>query len=94
LKKIITGLTGIIIFSNVYCQESIRFTMGLIPNHTYDQNIIQKINIEINLDSSSTEAISKMEAGGMKNPTIQQQQIKLEGLIKSVLSIVGLVKCQ
>jgi hypothetical protein len=83
LKKIITAFAGFFIISAVYCQEAIHFTMGLSPNHSYDQHIIQKIKIEINLDSSSAEMISHMESKGMKNPTIQEQETKLEGLVKS-----------
>jgi hypothetical protein len=83
LKKIIAAFAGILIFSNSFCQESIRFTMGLSPNHSYDQSIDQKIKIEINLDSSSAEMISQMESSGMKNPTNQEQETKLEALIRS-----------
>jgi hypothetical protein len=54
--------------------------MGLLPNINYDNTVIQSIKIELNMDSSSAEIISKMEANGMKNPTVQEQETRLEAL--------------
>ena len=45
--------------------------------------VIQKIRIELNLDSSTAEMISKMEANGIKNPTVQEQETGMEALTKS-----------
>ncbi len=83
MKKLIAGFSGLFIFSMAYCQDAIHFTMGILPNINYDNTIVQKIKIELNLDSSNAEMISKMEANGMKNPTIQEQETRMEALIKS-----------
>lgn len=83
MKKIISFVFGLFVFTLAYSQEAIHFTMGLLPNNSYDQSVSQKIKIELNLDSSSAEIIAKMEAGGMKNPTTQEQETNMETVIKS-----------
>jgi hypothetical protein len=83
MKKLIACISGLYIFSAGYCQEAIRFTMGILPNIHYDNIVTQSIKIELNLDSSSAEIISKMEANGMKNPTVQEQETRMEAMVKS-----------
>lgn len=83
MKIIIACFSGLCFFTTAYCQKAVHFTMGILPNINYDNTIIQKIKIELNLDSSNAEMISKMEANGMKNPTIQEQETRMESLIKS-----------
>ncbi len=83
MKKLISCFAGLCIFSISYCQNAVHFTMGILPNNQYDNTVTQKIKIELNLDSSKPELISKMEANGMKNPTIQEQETRMQALIKS-----------
>jgi|GEM_PF-6368375 hypothetical protein len=83
MKRLIACFSGLFIFSAAYCQDAIHFTVGLLPNINYDNTVVQSIKIELNLDSSSAEIISKMEANGMKNPTVQEQETRLEALTKS-----------
>ena len=83
MKKIITFVFGLLLFSLVRAQEAIHFTMGLLPGNSYDQSVSQKIKVELNLDSSSAEMLAKMEEGGMKNPTTQEQETNMETLIRS-----------
>jgi hypothetical protein len=83
MKKIITFVFGLLLFSLVHAQEAVHFTMGLLPNNRYDQTVSQNIKIELNLDSSSAEMLAKMEAGGMKNPTNQEQETNMETLIET-----------
>jgi hypothetical protein len=83
MKKLIACLSGLCIFSIANCQDAVHFSMGVLPNINYDNTIVQKIRIELNLDSSKAEMISKMEANGMKNPTIQVEETRIEAFIKS-----------
>lgn len=78
MKKLLASVTGLFIFSVSFSQKSVGFTMGLLPNNIYDNTVAQKIKIELNLDSSKAELIAKMEANGMKNPTIQEQATSIE----------------
>jgi hypothetical protein len=57
--------------------------MGLLPNNSYNQSVTQKIRIELNLDSSTADMIAKMEANGVKNPTVQEQETSMESLTVS-----------
>ena len=83
MKRLIASLPGLFIISAAWCQDAIHFTMGILPNINYDNTVIQSIKIELNFDSSSAEIISKMEANGMKNPTVQEQETRLEAFTKS-----------
>jgi hypothetical protein len=78
MKKLLASLAGLLIFSFSFGQKSVGFTMGLLPNSIYENTVAQKIKIELNLDSSKAELIAKMEANGMKNPTIQEQATSIE----------------
>jgi len=80
MKNFITGFSCLFIFSFGFSQSAIHFTMGLLPNNRYDQTVTQKIRIEMNLDSSTADMIAKMEANGLKNPTVQEQETNMEAI--------------
>ena len=80
MKNLVSVLGCLLIFSFVFSQDAVHFTMGLLPNNSYNQSVSQKIRIELNLDSSTDEMIAKMEANGVKNPTIQEQETSMEAL--------------
>lgn len=83
MKKFVTGFGCVFMFSFGFSQNAIHFTMGLLPNKSYDQSVIQKIRIEMNLDSSTSDMIAKMEANGIKNPTVQEQETSMEAITVS-----------
>jgi len=77
MKNFVTGFGCLFILSFGFSQDAIHFTMGLLPNNRYDQSVTQKIRIELNLDSSTAVMIAKMEANGVKNPTVQEQETSM-----------------
>ncbi|HET7000361.1 MAG TPA: hypothetical protein VFI33_03600 [Puia sp.] len=83
MKNFLAGLGCLFIFSFGFGQGAVHFTMGLLPNNSYDQSVNQKIRIELNLDSSTADMIEKMEANGVKNPTVQEQEINMEAVTVS-----------
>jgi hypothetical protein len=83
MKNIVTGIAFLFISCTSFSQDAIHFTMGLLPNYSYDQSVNQKIRIELNLDSSTADMIAKMEANGLKNPTVQEQETNMEAITKS-----------
>jgi len=83
MKNLVTGFGFLLIFSFGFGQGAIHFTMGLLPNNSYHQSVTQKIRIELNLDSSTADIIAKMEANGVRNPTVQEQETSMEAITKS-----------
>jgi hypothetical protein len=80
MKNLVTGFGCLFMFSFGFSQGAIHFTMGLLPNNSYDQSVTQKIRIELNLDSSTSDMIAQMEANGVKNPTVQEQETSMEAI--------------
>jgi len=80
MKNLVTAFGCLFIFSFGFGQSAVHFTMGMLPNNSYDQSVTQKIRIELNLDSSTSEMIAKMEANGLKNPTVQEQETNMEAI--------------
>jgi hypothetical protein len=83
MKNLVTSFGFLLTFFSGFGQDAIHFTMGLLPNSSYDQSVTQKIRIELDLDSSTTDMIAKMEANGVKNPTVQEQETRMESITKS-----------
>jgi hypothetical protein len=53
MKNLVIVLGCLLIFSFGFSQDAIHFTMGLLPNNSYNQSVSHKIRIELNLDSST-----------------------------------------
>lgn len=83
MRILIAVVFGISTLSSGFSQEAIKFSMGIKPNFSYDQTITQNTKIEINLDSSTADVLAAMDSGGMRNPTIQEEQSLMEILVKS-----------
>jgi hypothetical protein len=81
MKKMIAGLSGLFIFSMAFCQEIVRFSMGFMPNKSYDQILVQKTKIEFSMDTNSNNA--SMHSNVSKFPATKELEMRLEFITKT-----------
>ena len=80
MKKLTVVFALLLIFSTLFSQEAIKFTMGLLPKKSYDQTLVQKTKIEFSLDSATNKNYQS-HSNVSKPPLMGEQGVRITSII-------------